>query len=248
MFDPVVIQSIKDHAIEAFPEESCGIVITRDDGTHSYRPAPNIAADPLNSFHLDERLLIGLGPRVAAIVHSHPNGPDHPSQLDMEQQVAWNVPFGIVSTDGTGCLEPFFWGDAVPVPPLIGRGFRHGVTDCYALVRDYFRVNLNVTLREYPREWGWWQQGSRLYEDFFGREGFTRIDQSQVRDHDCFLAQIRSDTPNHAGVYVGGNLILHHLTANQASDPTRISRRDPVSSWSKFICGFWLRHESQAHA
>ena len=247
MFVPTVIESIKQHAIKDYPNESCGVVVKSDDGEFVYRELPNLAAEPENTFEIDERLLIALGDKLAAVVHSHPMGPDYPSQADMEQQVAWNVPFGIVSTDGVGCLPPFFWGDSVPIPPLIGRGFRHGVTDCYAMVRDYYREKLNITLNEYPREWGWWQNGQSLYQDFFEREGFSRITPAEVREHDCFLAQIRSDTPNHAGVYVGGNLILHHLTSSLGSDPARISRREPVAGWAKFICGFWVRHESQQH-
>lgn len=245
MFDPLVIESIQRDAIDRYPHESCGVVIRTDVGTLVYRGVDNDAVDPTKSFHFDERILLGLGDRAVAVVHSHPDGPDYPSQRDMEQQLAINLPFGIVSTDGVGALQPFFWGEGVPTPPLIGRGFRHGVTDCYALIRDHFREELGVTLREYPREWGWWLGGQSLYATFFEAEGFYRISESEVREHDCFLAQIRSETPNHAGVYVGKNLVLHHLTANAGADSSRVSRRDPVNNWRKFICGFWVRHESR---
>lgn len=248
MFEPLVIESIKRDAIEKFPNESCGIVLTQEDGGHKYLALPNLATEPSQSFHVDERVLIGVGDALAAVVHSHPNGPDCPSGTDMRQQVAWKVPFGIVSTDGEGCLEPFFWGDTVPVPELIGRGFRHGVTDCYALCRDYYRLTHDLILREYPRDWEWWTKGQRMYEDFFQNEGFHRIEEREVRSGDAFMAQIRSDTPNHAGIYVGDGLILHHLTSSRSWDPSRLSRRDPVSGWSKFICGTWVRHETMEGA
>lgn len=246
MFDKEIIDAIKADALERFPEESCGIVVRRLDGTMLYVPMENSATDPLTSFHIEASKLAPVMKNLVAIVHSHPNGPDCPSEADMRQQMAFGVPFGIVSTDGVGCLEPFFWGGNATRAPLIGRGFRHGVTDCYALIRDYFDEKLNITLNEYPRDWEWWADGKRLYEDHFEREGFFRIDESEVREHDCFLAQIRSDTPNHAGVYVGGNLILHHLTSRHPSDPSRLSKREPLGSWYKFICGFWVRHKDLA--
>lgn len=248
MFEQDVITAIKEHALACYPEESCGLILRKVDGSIIYYPTENVAEDRTNSFHIDEKLVLTLKPGLIAVVHSHPDGPDCPSETDMRQQLAHGVPFGIVSTDGVGCLEPFFWGADTPIAPLIGRGFRHGVTDCYGLIRDYYRVNCNVVLNEYPRSWQWWETGQRLYEDHFAKEGFFRIEESEVREHDCFLAQLRSNTPNHAGVYVGNNLILHHITSRLPADASRISRREPIGSWSKFICGFWVRHESFAHA
>lgn len=240
MFNRSVIAAIKKDACERFPNESCGIVFE-----DQYIPFENVAADPTQSFHIKEEKLVPYLGKIQAIVHSHPMGPDCPSETDMQQQVAWNLPFGIVATDGSDCLEPFFWGGNTPIPALKGRGFRHGVTDCYSLVRDYYRLNLGIQLSEYPREWEWWKkEESKLYERYFANENFYRIEASEVRPHDCFLASIRSDTPNHAGVYVGGNKILHHLTSKSASDPSALSREDPVGVWQKFICGFWVRHES----
>jgi proteasome lid subunit RPN8/RPN11 len=241
MFSTETLDAFKRDAVARYPEESCGLILTSGE----YVPLPNAADDPLESFFIAGARIVPYLGNIAAIVHSHPDGPDCPSESDMQQQLAWNLPFGIVSTDGVGCLPPFFWGEGIPIPPLIGRGFRHGVTDCYALVRDYFRVNLGVKLSEYPRQWEWWKhEDARLYEKYFAQEGFYKIEEREVREHDCFLAQIRSDTPNHAGVYVGKNMILHHLTSRSSANLSDVSRREPIGSWHKFICGFWVRHES----
>lgn len=246
MYGEEVTKAIKEDAISRFPHESCGLILRAEEGRFTYLAADNLSSSPTDEFHIDERLVLANIGRLVAIVHSHPNGPDCPSEADMRQQRAYGVPFGIVSTDGVGCYEPFFWGDSVPRAPLLGRPFRHGVTDCYGLVRDYYDEKCGIKLRDYPREWGWWENGQSLYEDFLAHEGFFRIEASDVREHDGFLAQINSKTPNHAGVYVGGNMILHHLSSRKPYDPSRISRRDPVGAWSKFICGFWVRHRSLA--
>lgn len=243
MFGEDITEAIKEHAISCYPEESCGLILRRLDGSFYYAPMENIAEDRRNSFRIDERLLIPIMSSIAAVIHSHPDGPDCPSEVDMQQQLSFNVPFGIVTTDGHGCLPPFYWGKGVEIPKLIGRGFRHGVTDCYALIKDYFSVTLGIELREYPREWEWWNT-KKLYEEHFQNEDFYRIEEHQVKEHDCFLAQIRSNTPNHAGVYVGDSLILHHLTARLPADASKLSRREPIGGWHKFICGFWVRHRS----
>lgn len=244
MFGHDVNEAIKEDAVKRFPIESCGLVLERQDGSVFYKPLDNLAPEPETSFRMDDRYLLHVGPSLRAIVHSHPNGPNCPSKTDMEQQLAHAVPFGIVSTDGVGCLPPFFWGDQVPKQPLVGRGYQYGVTDCYSLVRDYY-AELGISLREYPRDWEWWtKDGVDMYQSYFEKEGFKRISENEVREHDGFLAQIRSTTPNHAGVYVGNGLILHHLSAREPWDPTRLSRREPTGGWSKFICGFWVRHES----
>lgn len=244
MFPKAIIDAIKKDAMERFPIESCGVIVEGREGLR-YVAFENTSTSPTTSFHVDERLLLPIIKSVKAIVHSHPNGPDCPSETDMQQQQAWNIPFGIVTTDGSDCFEPFFWGKGVPKAPLIGRGFRHGVTDCYALVRDYFEDKLGVVLRDYPRNWEWWNEGGDFYERYFVTEGFFKIDESEVRENDCFMACIRSKTPNHGGIYVGNSLILHHLTSRLAVDPSRLSKREPIGAWTKLIAGTWVRHESQ---
>jgi proteasome lid subunit RPN8/RPN11 len=249
VFTEDVIEAIKADAIERFPHESCGVVVEANDGSHRYVSFPNTADDPYTSFHIDERSLLPLTPSLRSIVHSHPNGPDCPSATDMRQQLAWDLPFGIVSTDGVGCLPPFFWGGSIPRLPLLGRGFRHGVTDCYALIKDYFDERLNVKLGEHPRDWDWWTTGEEsLYETNLISEGFFKISERDVREHDCFMARLHAKVPNHAGVYVGKGLIMHHLTSRLASDPSRLSAREPVGAWQRFIRGDWYRHESQRDA
>ena len=123
----------------------------------------------------------------------------------------------------------------------MGRGFRHGVTDCYSLIRDYYRLERDVVLPEFPRDWEWWCNEQDLYRDGFGKAGFERLVDVDLRPGDVFLAQIRSGVPNHGGVYLGDGLALHHLAARLPVDATRLSRREPIDRWMKFI-SHWLRY------
>lgn len=236
---------LREHALESYPEECIGMI--RGDG--SYQRLANVAAEPR---------LTALAPRGAirdalaagdllALCHSHPGGPDCPSEPDMRAQIEMAVPFVIVSTNGQACTSPFIWGDELDdEASLIGRPFRHGVDDCYALIRRWYQRERGVDLPEFPRNWEWWREdvpGEKdLYRRHFGDAGFVEIDRADVREGDVWLAAIRSDVPNHAGVYLDGGLALHHPSSGLPSDPMRLSKRDSIARWAPFIT-HWLRRE-----
>jgi cell wall-associated NlpC family hydrolase len=121
----------------------------------------------------------------------------------------------------------FWFGDEVPTPDLYGRQFRHGVTDCYGLVRDYYRVTYGILIKNYPRDDEWWNHGGNLLLDYFADAGFYRID-AVDKPGDVVLAEVLSKVPNHCGVHVGNGELLHHLT-------DRPSRIDQLGHWMKFV-------------
>lgn len=245
-----VISAAQAHARAEYPRESCGLVVGDE-----YIRCTNIADDPTREAKISGAEQIAARQRgpLVAVLHSHPDGPFFPSHADMLAQIYSAVPWGIIVTDGLRASSPIMWGDDLPIAPMIGREFIHGVADCYTLVRDAYRLGAEgmaaqgmqwplapVTLPEVPRDDAWWTQGQRLYEDHFEKFGFRRISMSEARPGDAFLLKIKSDAYNHAGVLLGNNLILHHL-------PTRLSRREPVGIWAH-AADLWLRYEGSAHA
>jgi len=227
-------------AAAAYPHEAAWLITPGE-----CRQVANVAEDPRATFRVAKRdLAAAHGRGLLAIVHSHPNGPDCPSEADMRGQLASGVPWGIISTDGERCLPPFWWGDQAETPPLVGRGFRHGVTDCYSLIRDYYRLELDIVIPEFPRSWEWWRAGQDLYRDGFGQAGFRRIESADARPGDVFLAQLRSPVPNHGGILLEGGLALHHKTGKLAVDATRLSMREPIARWLPHIT-HWLRHSGR---
>lgn len=93
---------------------------------------------------------------------------------------------------------------------LTGRPWDYGTFDCYSLTRDYF-AEKGVQLHDYPREGFWWERGESWFMDNFEKEGFVEIDQSELVPGCVIIMQIMSPTPNHTAVYLGDNVILHHL-------------------------------------
>ncbi len=245
------IEAAKAHAIAEFPKESCGFI-----KGGAYFACANKHKTPLTHFTIrskryDKAYAAG---EVAAIVHSHPNGPLSPSHADMQQQDVSDVPWVIITLNETGVDKIVAWGDSLPVPQLIGRPFIHGVLDCYTVVRDVFRLGSDALLQQgihwplapillpqVPRGDGWWTESEDLYAKQFEQFGFRKINFAEVQPGDCFLAAVGNKVINpkrqlnHAGVLLHHDQVLHHM-------PTDISRRVQCGVWGR-SADLWIRYE-----
>jgi proteasome lid subunit RPN8/RPN11 len=242
-FKPAVLEAAQQHARAEYPNESCGFI-----ARGKYYACKNYAGDTSKYFEIrDDRYLRALqDDKLQAIVHSHPNGPIYPSEWDMMQQIATDLPFIIITLNDASFGEIVAWGDGLPVAPLVGRPFIHGLYDCYSVIRDAFRLGRAelaqqgidwpfdpIELPEVPRDDSWWQkENDDLYRAHLRPAGFVEISQSQARPGDGFLVSLgeRRANPhkrlNHAGLLIGGNSLLHHL-------PLRLSRREPAGIWGR---------------
>jgi proteasome lid subunit RPN8/RPN11 len=227
ILDDKIIADIRKHALEVYPHESCGIVLGG-----AYIRCKNIHERPDEAFRIDPKFIDPMlaSKKVRAIIHSHVgyNGKPNPwpSKWDMEQQIATNVPWGMVyvspNLETTG---PYFWGPGVPVAPLIGREFIPGIQDCYALVRDIKRSEQGIVIPEFPRDNSWWDHGENMFAENFEIAGFREISLNEIRPGDNGLFSIRGNgVINHCAEYMGDGMMLHHLYG-------RLSRIDPVEQW-----------------
>lgn len=220
------------HAVEAFPNEAVGMLTVA-----GYVRLDNVAESPTTHARPDDRFFAAYeAGEVLAFCHSHPGGPNCPSAADMRAQMQWDIPFWIVATNGEGCLEPFCWGTDER-PALKKRPFRHGVTDCYSLIRDFYFLN-GIDIPEFPRNWDWWAAGENLYEENFRRAGFVEVPASQARDGDVLLFSVRwsratsVDVINHGGVFIQNGLLLHHVASREPWDPFALSGTQPLGRWA----------------
>ena len=248
-FGEAVDRAVMAHANSARRREVCGVVTESAaadaEGGFIYHRLANMAGDPARHFEIDPAQLRGLPP-VCAVLHSHPAGPAWPSVDDMRQAQADSVPWGIAVPRGVAGSGLFWFGAGIAAP-LAGRGYRHGVTDCYALVRDWFRVHAGLVLIDRPRAWEWWTGGADLYAAHFAESGFVRLpDGTPPRRGDVALAAILGTAINHALIHLGDGLVLHHLAGREGHDPTRLPRTEPAERWRRYI-RFWARHPALAH-
>ncbi len=245
------VLGLREHALQAYPAEALGYV-TRDG---SYRRLDNQSPTPHNSAYArpgELAQLICTG-ELRALVHSHPGGPDCPSENDMRAQIELEVPFVLVSTNGQATTAPFAWGDQlVDDRDLVGRPFRHAVDDCYELIRAAEFQATGHLLPSYPRNWEWWAEETSgekdLYRTYFADAGYRVIDPSQVLPGDVWLAVVgraatKTNTPNHAGLLQDHGLVLHHPSSGTAYDPNRLSKREPLARWAPYV-SHWLRRQA----
>lgn len=222
---PETILAIRAHAAEAHPRECCGLVAVIK-GRERYIPCTN-AAQGTEHFVLpaEEYAAAEEKGEILAIAHSHPNAPAQPSQADKVACEASGLPWHIVRVDLVDGAPQA--GEMVTIEPcgykapLVGREFSHGVLDCYQLIVDWYARERGISLKQFNRPDGWWDDGkSDLYTEGFPQAGFRRLKEDEpVEVGDVILMQIRSKNmvPNHAAIYLGDGLMLHHLYGRLSS-------------------------------
>lgn len=235
------IDAVCAHAQAEYPREACGLIIVAR-GRQMYRRCRNISTDGGQFVMAKEDYAAAEDEGdIVAVVHSHPDAPAIASQHDRVECEQSGLPWIILSVRETsdGSLDCSEWGAIEPCgwrPPLVGRQFVHGSVDCYSLIRDWYRIERGIDLPDFDRPDDWWLNGLDLYESGFPSAGFQALpDGSAPRIGDVFLAQIRSPVPNHAGVYIGDGMVLHHLHG-------RLSSRDIWGGYLAENCRRWLRH------
>jgi cell wall-associated NlpC family hydrolase len=101
----------------------------------------------------------------------------------------------------------------------LGRRYLDGRHDCYGLVRDFYRREYGLILRNYARPVGFDHSGLLLLTDNFRREGFEIVNTpiSLLEPGDGLLMMLASRQVNHVGVYIGEKKFLHHLYQRPSS-------------------------------
>lgn len=239
-FIPKIIEIAATEAVcNNPPRERCGAIVKDGDGQRLVE-CTNVHANPHEFFAIsaEEWAFLNVDYEVVALWHTHPNASAAPSDYDRAMIEKTGLPWHIVSwpAGGHSYTEPT--GHDLPYE---GRTFVHGVLDCYALVRDWYKRELGIEMPDYVREDEWWRKGKNLYVEQFEENDFISIgtDVRKLQRGDAILMQILSKVPNHAAIYLGDGKILHHTYK-------RLSRIVPYGGqWHKSATHF-LRHRSQS--
>lgn len=228
---------VREHAAREAPRECCGLAVVVK-GRLRYWPCKNISPD-LNQFEIDPMDWAAAedAGEIVGVCHSHVNVSPDPSEADRVVCERTAIPWLIVSTPGEALCELKPSGY---VAPLVGRRYTHGILDCYQIVVDHFKRELDIELPHFTRHDNWWIEGENLYVQNFEKAGFVQMGDGTFNDlqpNDCFLMQMGSPVPNHAAVYLGDGIILQHVYG-------RLSSRDVYGGYWRKATTHVLRHRS----
>lgn len=252
-----VRNAIVAHMRDCAPQEACGAIIVRGQ-RYRYARCKNVAVDLIKEFKFGPAVNahIQTDETVVAYVHTHPVGPTNPSKKDMEIQKLVGKPSVICAVDPqSGVVDIFSFGDHLLDLPLDGKVFRYGVTDCYEAIRSWVWQNEKRKMTAFPRRNGFWNldesmdydpEDLDMYSRYYQDEGFQPYepnfsDASSPRHPkvgDLVLMKMgptRDNVINHAGIYVGGNLVYHHRIGKLSGD-TPIGYLPPgmVRKWARY--------------
>jgi hypothetical protein len=245
---PSALLAWKEHALSCGSLEAVGFFLSGD----RFLAVENKSEEPWHHFVYDSDDYIEYADQIEGIVHSHTEGPQRdekgnyflpspePTKLDMECQISTAVPWGISCVSGGHVGNPVWWGDQLPIRPLIGRVFHHGINDCFSLIRDQFRL-WGFHFDDVPRNPWWWKDVEDgkpvdLYEQLFESRGFQRVERTQWKKGDVFIAHLHSpEVRNHGGVFINDFEFIHHAGE-------QLSRRAMGEVWHSKL-DFLVRHK-----
>ena len=222
------------HAKNEDPKESCGVLLNIR-GKEKYFPCRNLSMTSHQCFILDPEDYVkadNLG-EIIAIVHSHPVTPPAASQADQLACEQSGLKWHIVNpkTEVWGYTEPKGYK-----APLIGREWAWGVSDCWSLVRDWYKEELKIELRDWQRPTTLQDfNNDPMFESCAWRTGFRELrSDEKLENGDLLFMSILANGLNHVAIFLDGD-VLHHLT-------DRLSCKEPYSEWLLKCTGKRLRY------
>lgn len=239
---------VRECGIKRYPNEACGLVYSDDKGKPHFVECKNASISPQHHFLIDpnEYLQVCELGEVVACWHTHCETEPVASSADKQgcknTQVPWLI--GAIFKDG----DKFNFKGLTLVEvddgfemPLLGRPYSFGVFDCFSLMRDYYKRELDIELPELPRcERVWTSEPDYMAKMAEKRFDLVRMPEGATPQiGDLFFIQTGLEGADHIGIYLGDDRILHQMR-------DRLSRRDIYggSYWQEHTLSHW-RHKSK---
>jgi len=228
-----MIEEIQEHFEKEYPREGCGIIgIVK--GKKKWFPCRNVAEHE-DDFVLSSEDYFDVVKRcdILAIIHSHPDASNEPSITDTNYCNALGIPYWIFSYPE---MELNIVQPKELSHPLIGREYKFGSTDCFEAMRDWLaNENIHIPKRGCFED-DWWKKEL----NYFTEENIKNWKHKKVsvpEKNDVLIFQMKSDVPNHCGVYLGNDIFFHHAV-------NRLSCRESLYPlWRQYIVGIY-RYEA----
>lgn len=230
---------IKSHALEEFPKECCGIILS-----NNIIRCDNVAEHKEKQFIIDSSIVQKYKEDIISIYHSHPNEPTF-SQSDIYISEKLDVPYVLYDCKSEQFSEYMPRGTTIPYE---GRPFLNGVFDCIELTREFYREKLNILIngqpehpyRYYFHKWITEEtkrqySGETCVQKFLNNNGFVEV--ATPKKHDILtMSSALIPAPINLAIYLKNNTILHYHR--------NMSRIDIYSNYFRKFTDKIFRHRS----
>jgi proteasome lid subunit RPN8/RPN11 len=228
-------REIKAHALEQNPQECCGFVLDAR-GKLDIFPCENSSTDNNKYFKISPREYIKAKEtgEIKAVYHSHCNDLENFSEFDKLNSQNHNIEFilYIIKNDNFLSYLP-----NCKYNSYVGRRLILGQQDCGSLVRDFYKQELDIEIKDYPRDESWLEDPKDTLDRHYEEEGFEKVD--DLKTFDCIFFKMKKNGPSsHVGIYLGNDLILHQTGG--VNGYSRIEEYSP--RWEKFS-NYTIRHK-----
>lgn len=196
-------KEIEDFALANKPDEVCGFVLSNN-GEYSVFKCQNISYSKKNHCILNPFDYIRASKLGKIVAHFHSQEDKNASLLDNINAFNHQIHSIIYSWKFKkfSLIEP-------TLEPYLNKDYESGVSDCYSLVRDYFKKELNIQLNDYNRNEEWWNENPNLIVDNFKKELGIEVNIQDIKKNDLIVFNIFG-VSRHFAIYLGGDFILHH--------------------------------------
>ncbi len=208
--------------------ETCGLILADSSGLVAF-PCRNVSPEPEEAFQIapEDHIAALQRGRLFGVYHSiSDSAAFSPADLDNAEELG--VPYHVYS------VAENEWLTYVPHsydPPIERRPWVLGSWDCYGLIVDHFRA-LGHHMGDYDRDETFCYEEQNVIMTNFAKEGFA-LTKGDWEVNDVLLFKTDKALPQHFGIYLGSNQMLHHPQGG-LSGATQVTDR-----WlSRLVCRF----------
>jgi proteasome lid subunit RPN8/RPN11 len=189
--NPTTIARIQEICSIAYPQESCGVVTEEE-----VIVADNLADNPNLDFVLDPKVWARIK-KADFIWHSHSNDNDL-SFADIQTSKQLQVPIYLFSLP----IGREYYYDPKVIQPLLGRQFVYWAADCWTLAQDWYKLEMDITLMDYPRAlkdsngvFDWDLPSFNPYQELLPSRFNHYPPETVIQRGDLILMTVRHDSP-----------------------------------------------------
>lgn len=213
-------KEIKEFALARIPNESGGLIVNTSE-QYLLINCENMSPTPEGHYLIDQVDITKAKQKgeIVAFWHSQPNDSAEPSEGDKLVAERYNIDAIIYSPkdDQFSFYQPIGYE-----APYIGRTFYFGLQDCFQLVIDYYKRELNIEipypvdqifLHIKPEEWESHPQNNPhnpFIKNYLEANGFYEVS-GKPQKYDVMVFRLgKIVAPCHLGLYLGQDTMIHH--------------------------------------